>query len=86
MTPTQHVLFTIALLPVLALVLLLVPSRLRSVREVIAILATFANLGLTLSTFGQDFQDSVPWLGTQFQLSVRVYHTYCSCSSSGKAS
>ncbi len=75
MTPTQLILVSIVLPPALAVLLLLVPDRFRTLRESIAIIATFANLGLAISTFGQSVESSFPWLGTHIEFSLRIYHT-----------
>ena len=75
MTPTQHILLLVSLAPTLALLLLLVPEHQRPVRESIAVFAALCNLGLALSTWGQNFQVSLPWLGTHFEMSLRLYHT-----------
>ena len=75
MTPTLHILLAICLAPALALVLLLIPSRARSLREALAVVAATANLGLVATTFGQQSRIELPWLGTSFDLSLRVYHT-----------
>ena len=75
MTPTLHILLAICLAPALALVLLLIPSRARLLREALAVIAATANLGLVATTFGQQSRIELPWLGTGFDLSLRVYHT-----------
>jgi NADH-quinone oxidoreductase subunit L len=69
------VLLSICLAPALALVLLLFPARARALREAVAIIAALANLGLVATTFGQQTVIELPWLGTGFDLSLRVYHT-----------
>jgi len=74
-TPTLHILLAICLAPALALVLLLIPSRARLLREALAVIAATANLGLVATTFGQQSRIELPWLGTGFDLSLRVYHT-----------
>ena len=75
MTPTTQVLWSICLAPLGALVLLAVPSRARAARELIALVAAAINLWLVWSLFGQTATIDLPWLGSSFSLSLRVYHT-----------
>ena len=75
MTPTLQILLSICLAPALAIVLLAVPARARLLREAVAVIGTVANLGLVVTTFGQQALIELPWLGTGFALSLRVYHT-----------
>ena len=75
MTPTQIVLLAICLAPALAVALLCIPSRARLLRESVAVVAALANLVLVAMTFGQQATFALPWLGSGFELSLRVYHS-----------
>ncbi len=75
MTPTLNALLAICLAPVLAVLLLVLPARARSLREAGAVVAAFVNLGLVASTFGKPAMIKLPWLGTGFDFSLRIYHT-----------
>jgi len=74
-TPTLQIILAICLAPACGVALLLVPARSRLVREFIAVAAALANLALVITTFGQQARIELPWLGTGFDLSLRVYHT-----------
>lgn len=75
MTPTLHLLLLILLTPVAGLLILALPEAQRRLREVLAVLATLANVVLAAMTFGQQATLELPWLGNAFALSTRVYHT-----------
>ena len=75
MTPTLQVLLSICIAPASAILLLLVPSHARSLRELIAVAAATANLWFVWTLFGQTTLIEMPWLGSGFALSLRVYHT-----------
>ncbi len=75
MTPEFHLLLTILLAPVVGLLVLAVPGTMRPVRETLAVIGAATNLVLVALTFGQELALEIPWLGTNFALSLRVYHT-----------
>jgi NADH-quinone oxidoreductase subunit L len=52
-----------------------VPAHARAVRELIAVVAAAINLWLVVALFGQTATIEIPWLGTAFPMSLRVYHT-----------
>jgi NADH-quinone oxidoreductase subunit L len=52
-----------------------VPAHARALRELVAVVAAAVNLFLVVSLFGQTGIVEMPWLGTAFRLSLRVYHT-----------
>jgi NADH-quinone oxidoreductase subunit L len=69
----------ILLLPILiplasALIIFVIPKRLRPVTEILALTATAASLLLTISLFNQTLSLSWPWTGFGFQFSLRLYH------------
>ncbi len=75
MTPEIHLLLAILVAPVAGLLLWAVPGISRQVREGLAVAAAIANLALVAMTFGHDSLVELPWLGTGFDISLRVYHT-----------
>ncbi len=75
MTPQLHLLLLILVTPVAGLLILALPETQRRLREALAILATMANLALAAMTFGRQATLDLPWLGSAFELSARVYHS-----------
>ena len=75
MTPTSQVLLSICVAPLSAILILAVPAHARAVREFIAVAAAVINLWLVATLFGQTAVIELPWLGTAFPMSLRVYHT-----------
>ena len=75
MTPEIHLLLAILVAPIAGLLLWAVPGISRQVREWGAIAAAAANLFLVATTFGHQSLVELPWLGTGFDISLRVYHT-----------
>jgi NADH-quinone oxidoreductase subunit L len=53
---------------------LLIPNRLRGVKEAIALLATAGTLAISIRLFGQNISWSVPWLGFGIEFAFRLYH------------
>jgi formate hydrogenlyase subunit 3/multisubunit Na+/H+ antiporter MnhD subunit len=74
-TPELHLLLAVLFAPVVGLLLLAAPKHLRGAREGLAIMGALVNLVLVAETFGYESLVNVPWLGTGFPLSLRVYHT-----------
>ena len=56
------------------LIVLLIGQRIRGVKEAIALLATAATLGLTITLFGENISLSVPWAGFGIDFALRLYH------------
>ena len=75
MTPMQNVLLAVLFAPALAVVLLTIPARARQMREAVAVVAAIGNLAIVTMLFGSQIQFTLPWLGTGFELSMRVYHS-----------
>ncbi len=75
MTLTSQVLLSICVAPISAILIIAVPAHARALRELIAGMAAAGNLWLVASLFGQTGMIELPWLGTAFRLSFRVYHT-----------
>lgn len=75
MTLTSQVLLSICVAPISAILIMAVPAHARALRELIAVMAAAVNLWLVASLFGQTGMIELPWLGTAFRLSFRVYHT-----------
>ncbi|HMA96855.1 MAG TPA: complex I subunit 5 family protein [Polyangiaceae bacterium] len=75
MTPELHLTLLILLAPVVGLAILAIPESRRSLREPLAIAGALGNLVLAAMTFGHATMLELPWLGTGFELSLRVYHT-----------
>jgi len=74
-TPTSQVLLSICVAPLSAILILAVPAHARALREFIAVAAAVINLWLVATLFGQTAVIDLPWLGTAFPMSLRVYHT-----------
>jgi NADH-quinone oxidoreductase subunit L len=55
-------------------VVLLIGQRIQSVKEAIALLATAATLGLTITLFGENISLSIPWTGFGIDFALRLYH------------
>jgi NADH-quinone oxidoreductase subunit L len=75
MTAQLHLLLLVLAAPLAGLLILALPESQRRLREVVAVLATLGNLGLAAMTLGRQATLDLPWLGTTFALSMRVYHT-----------
>jgi NADH-quinone oxidoreductase subunit L len=72
---TDYIILVLIALPFIAGVLmLLIPPRLRGVKEAIALLATAATLWLSIKLFKQDITWSVPWVGFGIEIAFRLYH------------
>ena len=54
--------------------MLLISQRLRGVKEAIALLATAATLGLTITLYGENINFSIPWTGFGIDFALRLYH------------
>jgi formate hydrogenlyase subunit 3/multisubunit Na+/H+ antiporter MnhD subunit len=79
-TPELHLLLAILVAPVVGVLILLSCwvkplTEARALREALAVLGAAANLGLVAMTFGNEAIVELPWLGTGFDISLRVYHT-----------
>jgi NADH-quinone oxidoreductase subunit L len=68
------ILLPIALPFVAGILTLLIPKRLRGVKETIALLATAATLWLSIKLFRENISWSVPWLGFGIEFTFRLYH------------
>ena len=72
---TEYGLLLPIVIPFIAGVLaILIPNRLRGVKEAIALLATATTLALSIIMFGQNISWSAPWLGMGIDFSFRLYH------------
>ena len=72
---TDSIILLLIAIPLVAGILtLLVPKRLRGVKEAIALLATAATLGLSIWLFKQNITWSVPWVGFGIEFAFRLYH------------
>ncbi len=72
---TDSIILLLIAIPLIAGILtLLVPKRLRGVKEAIALLATAATLGLSIWLFRQNITLSVPWVGFGIEFAFRLYH------------
>ncbi len=72
---TDSIILLLIAIPLVAGILtLLVPKRLRGVKEAIALLATAATLGLSIWLFRQNINWSVPWVGFGIEFAFRLYH------------
>lgn len=75
MNASIHLLLAICLAPAFALGLLAIPNLSPSLRRGLALLGAALNFGLVAATFGQESTVDLPWFGSAFDLSLRVYHT-----------
>jgi NADH-quinone oxidoreductase subunit L len=72
---TDSIILLLIAIPLVAGILtLLIPQRLRGVKEVIALLATAVILWLSIKLFKQDITWSVPWVGFGIEIILRLYH------------
>jgi NADH-quinone oxidoreductase subunit L len=72
---TEYGILLLIAIPFVAGVLaLLIPNRLRGVKEAISLLATAATLVLSISLFGQNIIWSAPWVGLGIEFVFRLYH------------
>ena len=72
---TDYIILLPIAIPFVAGVLtLLIPQRLRGVKETIALIATAATLLLSIKLFKQDITWSVPWVGFGIEITLRLYH------------
>ena len=81
MTATIHLLLAIGLAPIIALLLLALPKGSAAVARGAALLGAALNLGVVATTFGQTANVDLPWMGSAFDLSLRIYHTSSAVSS-----
>lgn len=63
----------IAIPLITGLAVLATPKSWRGIKEAITLLATFANLAVTLFLFGKSFFYSIPWAGFGISFSLRLY-------------
>ncbi|MGD0553113.1 MAG: NADH-quinone oxidoreductase subunit L [Sedimentisphaerales bacterium] len=70
----SFILLPIAIPFVAGLLVLLIGQQIRGVKEAIALLATAATLGLTITLFGENINLSIPWTGFGIDLALRLYH------------
>ena len=68
------ILLPIAIPLAAGILMLLISQRLRGVKEAIALLATAATLGLTITLFGENISLSIPWTGFGIDFALRLYH------------
>jgi len=72
---TEYGLLLPIVIPFVAGVLaVLIPNRIRGVKEAIALLATATTLALSITMFGQNISWTAPWLGLGIDFSFRLYH------------
>ncbi|MDD5432757.1 MAG: proton-conducting transporter membrane subunit [Candidatus Omnitrophica bacterium] len=72
---TINILLLPILIPFIAgLFIFILPKNLRGVKEFVTLLITLANLLLTIFLFNKNIVFSLPWLGTGFDFSLRLYH------------
>ncbi|MCX5697137.1 MAG: proton-conducting transporter membrane subunit, partial [Candidatus Omnitrophica bacterium] len=69
----------ILLLPILiplagALLVFIIPKRLRQVTEILALSVTFLSLFLAIWLFNKNLSLSLPWAGFGFEFLLRLYH------------
>jgi len=70
----SYILLPIAIPFIAGLLVLLIGQRIQSVKEAIALLATAATLGLTITLFGENISLSIPWTGFGIDFALRLYH------------
>ncbi len=70
----SFILLPIAIPFIAGLVVLLIGQRIQSVKEAIALLATAATLGLTITLFRENINFSIPWTGFGIDFALRLYH------------
>jgi len=70
----SYILLPIAIPFIAGLLVLLIGQRIQSVKEAIALLATAATLGLTITLFGENITLSIPWTGFGIDFALRLYH------------
>jgi len=70
----SFILLPIAIPFIAGIVVLLISQRIQSVKEAIALLATAATLGLTITLFGENISVSVPWTSFGIDFALRLYH------------
>ncbi len=70
----SFILLPIAIPFIAGLVVLLISQRIQSVKEAIALLATAATLGLTITLYGENINSSIPWTGFGIDFALRLYH------------
>jgi NADH-quinone oxidoreductase subunit L len=71
----NNILFAPLLIPAVAgIFALITPRKWKSVREIITLIATMANLILTAMLFSQEIYYSAPWGGFGLEFSLRLYH------------
>jgi formate hydrogenlyase subunit 3/multisubunit Na+/H+ antiporter MnhD subunit len=70
----SFILLPIAIPFVAGIVVLLIGQQIKSVKEAIALLATAATLGLTITLFKENINFSIPWTGFGIDFALRLYH------------
>ncbi len=70
----SFILLPIAIPFVAGLLVLLIGQQIRGVKEAIALLATAATLGLTITLFKENINFSIPWTGFGIDFALRLYH------------
>ena len=70
----SFILLPIAIPFIAGLVVLLISQRIQSVKEAIALLATAATLGLTITLYGENISLSIPWTSFGIDFALRLYH------------
>jgi len=70
----SFILLPIAIPFIAGIVVLLIGQRIQSVKEAIALLATAATLGLTITLFKENINFSIPWTGFGIDFALRLYH------------
>ena len=70
----SYILLPIVIPFVAGIVVLLIGQQIRGVKEAIALLATAATLGLTITLFKENINFSIPWTGFGIDFALRLYH------------
>jgi NADH-quinone oxidoreductase subunit L len=70
----SFILLPIAIPLIAGLVVLLIGQRIQSVKEAIALLATAATLGLTVTLFRENIVFAIPWTSFGIDFALRLYH------------
>jgi formate hydrogenlyase subunit 3/multisubunit Na+/H+ antiporter MnhD subunit len=70
----SFILLPIAIPFIAGIVVLLIGQQIRSVKEAIALLATAATLGITITLFKENINFSIPWTDFGIDFALRLYH------------
>ncbi|MGB7581934.1 MAG: NADH-quinone oxidoreductase subunit L [Sedimentisphaerales bacterium] len=70
----SYILLPIVIPFVAGIVVLLIGQKIRGVKEAIALLATAATLGLTITLFKENINFAIPWTGFGIDFALRLYH------------